>query len=173
MCILVYVYLYIFKYVKDKYIHVQICKYVNMYICIYVYLCICVYVHTHTHIYIHVHIHICIYGNIHIYICIYVYVYVQWDINIVVAYMRHTAKFAIFEREHNDKNVTHWPLDFPTTCFLTGLFGCLVVGHGIFWHRWIFVVPDSWPVQTSRSGHIMVVGGTLPESGKTIRVEGD
>ena len=173
MCILVYVYLYIFKYVKDKYIHVQICKYVNMYICIciFVYMCLCT--HAHTYIYIHVHIHICIYGNIHIYICIYVYVYVQWDINIVVAYMRHTAKFAIFEREHNDKNVTHWPLDFPTTCFLTGLFGCLVVGHGIFWHRWIFVVPDSWPVQTSRSGHIMVVGGTLPESGKTIRVEGD
>jgi hypothetical protein len=85
----------------------------------YMYICVYVSMYTLTHIYIHVHIHICIYGNIHIYICIYVYVYVQWDINIVVAYMRHTAKFAIFEREHNDKNVTHWPLDFPTTCFLT------------------------------------------------------
>ena len=88
-----------------------------MYICIFVYMCLCTHAHTHIYIYIHVHIHICIYGNIHIYthvyMYIYVYVYVQWDINIVVVYMRHTAKFAIFERDHNDKNVTHWTFRQP------------------------------------------------------------
>jgi len=84
-------YIYIYEYVHDVYIHIYICVYIYIYICIciYIYMYICIYtqwdiyeskymyMYTYMYICIHIYINICKYT----YIYIYVYLYAKCRLN--------------------------------------------------------------------------------------------